>query len=180
MEVVVSLWLRNATVVDLSDASPPYAGLVELMPTGAVRPPEDPPPAEPVLDGHGIDIDLAPHASIAQALLDAIVGGDRATASRLYADDLVVWHNHDGLDRDKAESLDLIESLARDYAKLDASNVRRDYLADGYVQRTVYHIVDHAGASKKLDAMMRVWVREGRISRVEEYSVGEPQLVGEL
>jgi ketosteroid isomerase-like protein len=181
MEVVVPLWLRNVTVADRLGANPPSTCWVEVTPTGAVRPADDPPAGgEPVLDGSGLEIELAPHAALAEALLEAIISGDRATASELYADDLVVWHNHDGLDRDKAESLDLIEALARDYAKLDASNVHWDYLADGYVQRTAFHVVDHAGACKTVDAMMRVWVRDGRITRVEEYSVGGPDYAGAL
>jgi ketosteroid isomerase-like protein len=175
----VPLWLHNVTVVDPLGAGP-AVGWVEVTPTGAVRSPDDPPSGEPVLDGGGIDIDVAPHAGVAKSLLDAIVGGDRATASRLYADDLVVWHNHDGLDRDKAESLDLIEALARDYAKLEASQVHWDFLADGYVQRAAYRIVEHTGTSRTVDAMMRVWVRDGRITRVEEYSVGEPDVAGAL
>ena len=174
------LWLRNVTAVDPFDANPPTQCWVEVAPTGAVRRSDDPPAGQPVGDGAGIEVELAPHAAVAEALLAAIIGGDREAADRLYAEDLVVWHNHDGLDRDKAESLELIASLKRDYAKLDVSNVRWDYLVDGYVQRTAYHVVDHAGGSRTLDAMMRVWVADGRITRVEEYSVGDADLAGSL
>jgi len=168
----VSLWLRNATVIDPAGADPPC--WVELAPTGAVCPAGDPPPDAPVLDGTGIELKLNPHAGLAQALLAAIIQGDRAAADRLYADDLVVWHNHDGLDRDKAESLELIESLGRDYARVEVAEVHWDYLVDGYVQRTAYQVLDHAGSSRTFDAMMRVWVRDGRITRVAEYSTGAP------
>ena len=174
------LWLRNVTAVDPLGVNPPADCWVEVAPTGAVRTPDDPPTDQPAIDAAGIEVELAPHAGIAEALLAAIVGGDREAADRLYAEDLVVWHNHDGLDRDKAESLELIASLKRDYAKLDVSNVRWDYLVDGYVQRTAYHVVDHAGGSRTLDAMMRVWVADGRITRVEEYSVGDADLAGSL
>jgi len=169
----VPLWLRNVTAIDPLGANPPADCWVEVAPTGAVRTPDDPPTDQPAIDAAGLEVELAPHAGIAEALLAAIVGADREAADRLYAEDLVVWHNHDGLDRDKAESLELIASLKRDYAKLDVSNVRWDYLADGYVQRTAYHVADHAGGSRTLDVMMRVWVRDGRITRVEEYSVGD-------
>lgn len=174
------LWLRNVSVVDPLGASLPAGCWVEVAPTGAVRGSDDLPTDQPAIDGAGVEVELAPHAAVAQALLAAIVGGDRAAADRLYAEDLVVWHNHDGLDRDKAESLELIASLKRDYAKLDVSNVRWDYLVDGYVQRTAYHVVDHAGGSRTLDAMMRVWVADGRITRVEEYSVGDADLATAL
>ncbi|HJQ00734.1 MAG TPA: nuclear transport factor 2 family protein [Jatrophihabitans sp.] len=170
----MSLWLRNATVIDPIDQASRTCW-VELVPTGAVRSSDDPSPDGPVLDGDGIELELTPHAGIARALLAAIVAGDRAAADRLYADDLVVWHNCDGLDRDKAESLDLIESLSRDYVGVQASDVRCDYLVDGYVQRTAYRVLDHAGGSSTVETMMRVWVRDGRISRIEEYSTGAGQ-----
>jgi len=174
------LWLRNVTAIDPLGANPPADCWVEVAPTGAVRGPDDPPTGQPTIDGAGAEVELAPHAAVAEALLAAIVAGDREAADRLYAEDLVVWHNHDGLDRDKAESLELIASLKRDYAELDVSNVRWDYLADGYVQRTAYHVVDHAGGRRTLDAMMRVWVSDGRITRVEEYSVGDADMAGAL
>ena len=168
-----SLWLRNATIIDPTGADQPSQSYwVELMPTGAVRPSDDPPPDRPVLDGDGIELELTPHAGIARELLAAIVAGDRAAADQLYAEDLVVWHNYDGLDRNKAESLDLIEFLGRNYAGVQASDVRCDYLIDGYVQRTTYRVLDHAGVSSTFETMMRVWVRDGRITRVEEYSTG--------
>jgi ketosteroid isomerase-like protein len=131
-----------------------------------------------VLDGDGIELKLTTHAGLARALLAAIGQGDRAAADRLYAEDLVVWHNYDGADRDKAESLELIEALGRDYASVDVPEVHWDFLVDGYVQRTAYHVVDHAGNDRTFDAMMRVWVRDGRITRVEEYSTGDPTPAG--
>lgn len=176
----MSLWLRNVTAIGPHGAEPAAGSWVEVAPTGAIRDSDDPPTDQPAIDGTGLELELAPYAAIAEALLAAIVAGDREAADRLYAEDLVVWHNHDGLDRDKAESLELIASLKRDYAELAVSNVRWDYLADGYVQRTAYHVVGHAGGSRTLDAMMRVWVADGRITRVEEYSVGDADLAEAL
>ena len=96
----------------------------------------------------------------------------RRRPSELYADDIVVWHNYDRRDRNKRESLDLISALARDYAQVAATDIRIDHLADGYVQRSVFHTVDHAGTRQQVDAMMRVWVHAGRITRIEEYTSG--------
>lgn len=167
------MWLRNVIVVAPGD-EPAGPCWVEVVPTGARR--TDPPPAaEPVLDGAGLTMQLTPHAAIAEALIEAIVSGDRAAADRLYAEELVVWHNHDGIDRDKRESLELIEALARDYAQVRAADIRIDHLGDGYVQRTVFRTVDHAGNREQFDAMMRVWVRDGRITRIEEYTIGNPR-----
>jgi hypothetical protein len=114
------------------------------------------------------------HAAVADALVEAIVHGDRDAADRLYADELVVWHNHDRISRDKRESLELIAALSRDYARVEAADIRRDYLADGYVQRTVFRTVVHSGSRARVDAMMSVWIVRGRITRVEEYTAGPP------
>jgi len=51
------------------------------------------------------DAALADLAAIADRLQDAIVAGDVETAGAIYAADLVVWHNYDRVDRDRAESL---------------------------------------------------------------------------
>ncbi len=107
---------------------------------------------------------------IADALQEAIVAGDLAAADRIYADDVRVWHNYDGVERDKTESLAAIAAIHREYADFGISDVRRDLLADGYAQRSVFHVADHGGRRSAVDAMMRVWVTDGRVSRIEEYT----------
>ncbi|MEO9151255.1 MAG: nuclear transport factor 2 family protein [Lapillicoccus sp.] len=109
-------------------------------------------------------------AALADRLQDAIVSGDVGAAQGIYADDLVVWHNYDRVDCDKATSVAAIASMATSYRSLTVSDVRRDYLADGYVQRSVFHATSLDGGTDEVDAMMRVWVREGRVTRIEEYT----------
>ena len=48
--------------------------------------------------------------------------------------------------------------------------MRRDYLADGYVQRTVFKGLTRAAQPVRADAMMRVWTDGTRITRIEEYT----------
>ncbi|SHH01251.1 protein of unknown function [Jatrophihabitans endophyticus] len=173
------MWLRDATVVERDGSARP-GRWVEVVPTGRHQEGHDRPAADAqILDAAGLEIVAAPHDAIADALLAAIVGGDVAAAAALYADDLVVWHNHDGIDRDKAESLELIAAMARTYRALEATDVRRDHLADGYVQRTVFRAVDAAGNDEIVDTMMRVWVADARITRIEEYAVGGAAAEGE-
>jgi Xaa-Pro aminopeptidase len=108
--------------------------------------------------------------SVADGLQDAILTGNLEAAARIYADDLIVWHNYDGVDCDKATSLRTISAIHETYSEFGIRDVRRDYLPDGYVQRCVYLAVTRDGTSEAIDAMMRVWVSAGRISRIEEYS----------
>ena len=173
-----TVWLSNAVVSDI-DGSNRAGCWVEVVPTGRVRDARDgAPTGEPVVDAGGIEVDPAPHDDIAEALLDAIVNGDQEAADALYTDDLVVWHNHDAVERDKAESLELIGAIAREYVSVQARDVRRDHLADGYVQRTTFHVVGAAGDDELIDTMMRVWVRDARITRIEEYALGDVGRIG--
>ena len=109
-------------------------------------------------------------AELADRLQDAIVAADVEAASRIYADDLVVWHNYDRLDCDRATSLAAIAGMAAAYQRLTITDVRRDCLANGYVQRSVFHATTLDGTTDEVDAMMRVWVRGGRVTRIEEFT----------
>lgn len=40
-----------------------------------------------------------------------IVAGDVAEVDRLYAEDIVIWHNYDGIDRNKTEGLATIAAI---------------------------------------------------------------------
>jgi len=172
------VWLSNAVVTDVDGSNRPGCW-VEVVPTGRFREAHDGAPAAgPVIDAGGIEVDPTPHHAVAEALLDAIVNGDRDAADGLYADELLVWHNHDGIERDKAESLELISAMARELVSMKATVVRRDHLADGYVQRTTFHIVGATGADELIDTMMRVWVQDARITRIEEYALGDAAHIG--
>jgi enamine deaminase RidA (YjgF/YER057c/UK114 family)/ketosteroid isomerase-like protein len=108
---------------------------------------------------------------LAGDLLDAITSGDVDRVDRLYADNVRVWHNYDGIERDKAESLDAVRRIAECYEAFQAADVRIDVLPDGYLQRCVFRGRDRrTGAQLAVDAMMRVEVRNGRVVRIEEYT----------
>ncbi len=109
--------------------------------------------------------------AFAAELLDAITSGDVARLDRLYADDIRVWHNYDGIDRDKVESLDAIRLIDAGIEGFHATDVRVDPVPGGYVQRCVYRGRDRdEGTEMAVDAMMRVEVRDGRVTRIEEYT----------
>jgi Xaa-Pro aminopeptidase len=107
---------------------------------------------------------------LADGLQKAILDNDLEAADRLYADDVIVWHNYDGVDCDKATSLRTISAIHETYVEFGIRDVRRDYLCDGYVQRCVYTAVNPDGTAEAIDAMMRVWVSDDRITRIEEYT----------
>ncbi|MGR6318947.1 DUF885 family protein [Micromonospora soli] len=108
---------------------------------------------------------------LAEDLLAAITTGDVDRVDEFYADDVRVWHNYDGVGRDKAESLDAVRRIAEHYEGFHAVDVRIDVVPDGYVQRCVFRGRERStGAELAVDAMMRVGVRNGRVVRIEEYT----------
>ncbi|MFL6139954.1 MAG: nuclear transport factor 2 family protein [Frankiaceae bacterium] len=109
-------------------------------------------------------------AELADALDRALQSGDLEAADQLYAPDLVVWHNTDRVPRDKQASLATLSALHQAYPTFRVDDVRRDYLPDGYLQRTTFRLTDRSGSHYCLDAAMRVWIRDGRIVRIEEYA----------
>lgn len=109
--------------------------------------------------------------AVAERLHDALTSGDAQLARELYADDLVVWHNHDRRDRGRADSLAAIEAIAAEYAGFAVSDVRLDLLADGYAERCVFTGTHRrTGAALAVDAMLRVWSDGTLIYRIEEYT----------
>jgi enamine deaminase RidA (YjgF/YER057c/UK114 family)/ketosteroid isomerase-like protein len=108
---------------------------------------------------------------LAEDLLVAITSGDVDRVDQLYADDVRVWHNFDGVGRDKAESLDGVRRIAAHYDGFHAADVRVDVVPGGYVQRCVFRGRERStGAELAVDAMMRVDVKNGRVVRIEEYT----------
>lgn len=176
------MWLANVTVIDAHTRNRRPGCWVQFHPTGAVRGADDPPvdlADEPVIEATGQELTVTPArtraeaggiAEIADALQQAIVAGDQAAMDRIYTEDVLVWHNYDGIERDKAESLEAIAAIHREYVDFGISDVRRDYLHDGYVQRSIFHAVDQQGRRSAIDAMMRVWTVGDQICRIEEYT----------
>ena len=87
----------------------------------------------------------------------------------LYADDVVVWHNHDGLEQDKAANL---RTLAWVVANIDGfryEDVRRSATDDGFVQQHVARGTNRRGEPVEMPACIVVRIDAGRIIRLDEY-----------
>ena len=171
------MWLANVTVIDPATGRADSGRSVQVEPTGVVVdgwPPDA--PADEVFDAHERRLTLATMppgvVAIADALQDAIVGGDLDTLERIYADDIVIWHNYDRVKHDKTQGLANISAIQKDFEEFRALDVRRDYLPDGYVQRTVFEGRTRTSEPLRADAMMRVWTDGRQITRIEEYSAG--------
>jgi uncharacterized protein len=99
----------------------------------------------------------------------ALEAGDIATLREIYAPDAVVWHNDDLLEQSVDDNLKVLQGLHRVVSGLRYDIVRRVPAADGVIQQHVLRGTLPDGADVELHAAMYLQVRDGHISRIEEY-----------
>lgn len=105
---------------------------------------------------------------IAERLLAAITAGDTDAVRQVYAPDAQVWHNFDERDQTVDDNVLTLVDLHRRATGLEYTEIRRFLAPGGFVQQHV--LVGQApGGPLRLPAMIRFWVVEGRITRLEEY-----------
>ncbi len=104
--------------------------------------------------------------SLADALMTALAGADPAALGALYAPDVAVWHNYDRVEQTGEQSVRTLAWMSSRVRGLAYSEVHRDLLPDGYVQR---HLMTATEPAFTAPCMLRVWCADGRITRIEEY-----------
>ena len=87
----------------------------------------------------------------------------------IYAPDAVIWHNDDLLEQSVEENLKVLQGLHRAVSGLRYDIVRRALAADGVLQQHVLRGRLPSGAEVELHAAMYLQVRDGHITRIEEY-----------
>lgn len=107
---------------------------------------------------------------VADRLFAAIERGDIAELTAMWADDVIVWRQGGGRDRDKSRALGVIDwfvgaTTERRYDVLD-----RQVFDGGFVQQHILHAITGGGAQVALRACLVVKVNEyGLIRRIDEY-----------
>ena len=99
----------------------------------------------------------------------ALEAGDIATLREIYAPDAVIWHNDDLVEQPVEENLKVLAGLHRVVSGLRYDIVRRVTAPDGVLQQHVLRGHLPNGAEVELHAAMYLQVRDGRITRIEEY-----------
>lgn len=106
--------------------------------------------------------------ALAEEFLAAIVAGDSDRVLSMYAEGATIWHNFDDVDQAPAENVKTLRALHRLIPGFRYDEVRRTLLPDGYWQQHVLRATT-ANGDLNMPAALRVYVREGKISRLEEY-----------
>jgi len=81
----------------------------------------------------------------------------------------VIWHNDDLLEQSVEDNLRVLQGLHRAVSGLRYDIVRRAAAADGVLQQHVLRGRLPNRAEVNLHAAMYLQVRDGRITRIEEY-----------
>lgn len=111
-----------------------------------------------------------PLGDLADRLFATIEQGDGEALAAMWADDIVVWRQGGGRERDKPRALSVIgwfvgATADRRYEVLD-----REVFDTGFVQQHMLHATSRAGEKVALRVCMVVKLGEdGLIRRIDEY-----------
>jgi ketosteroid isomerase-like protein len=109
--------------------------------------------------------------AVAAAMTAAFEAGDLDAIAALYADDVVVWHNFDQLERTREQALASAAWVAGELEDFEVADLWVAAVPGGFVQQCVFRARERAtGKELVTPAMLRVHVRDGRITRIEEYT----------
>jgi len=106
---------------------------------------------------------------LADRLFKAIEAGDTATVAELYAPDVKVWHNYDQIEQERDANLAVLGWMARKVAGVRYEEIRREVLADGFLQQHILRGTAPDGTALEVPAILRVYCADGAITRIEEY-----------
>lgn len=99
----------------------------------------------------------------------ALEAGDIGALREIYAPDAVIWHNDDLLEQSVQDNLAVLAGLHRAVSGLRYDVIRRAPLPDGVLQQHVLHGRLPDGTEAELHAAMYIQVRDGHVTRIEEY-----------
>ena len=117
---------------------------------------------------------LADMNALALRLIDAAERNDVKELGSIFASEAVIWHNTDGLTVTMADNFTPSAKLAASVPRRRYEDVRITPFIGGYVQqhRLVGETTD--GKPFVLPACAVMYVRDGKITRIEEYFDSAP------
>lgn len=109
------------------------------------------------------------YLDFAARYMGAIQSGDTDVVRACYAPDAKLWHNTDGIEQTVEENMKLLGWMIRYIPVRNYRIVRREALADGFVQQHVLEATLPGGAPWTMDACAVVRIKDGVIVRLDEY-----------
>jgi ketosteroid isomerase-like protein len=106
--------------------------------------------------------------AFADRFFDAVSRQDVEALDKLYRDDVKVWHNWDNVEQTKSENLQTLGSIPQRYDSFGYSEARTVEVEGGFLRQHVIN-ASRDGKTALVPAILRVYVEDGRIHRIEEY-----------
>jgi len=105
----------------------------------------------------------------AHAFFDAIEKGDIEAVRRTYSPDAVIWHNFDDKESTREENLATLEGFIKAIPVRRYSKRKLNVFDGGFVQQHVLVGTLPGGKEVSLAACIVCSVRDGHITRLDEY-----------
>jgi ketosteroid isomerase-like protein len=106
---------------------------------------------------------------IVERFFAALEAGDIDGVRAIYAPDAVIWHNDDLIEQPVEQNLKVLAGLHKVVSGLRYEIVRRVPADDGVIQQHVLRGSLPGGQPVELHAAMYLQVKDGRVTRIEEY-----------
>jgi ketosteroid isomerase-like protein len=107
--------------------------------------------------------------ALADRFMSAIQSGDTETVRTCYDPDAKIWHNNDGLEQSVEQNLKVLAWMARKLPERHYNVLRRETLADGFLQQHILEATLPDGTSWAMPACVVVRMAGGKITRLDEY-----------
>ena len=107
--------------------------------------------------------------ALAERLSEASKRGDNEEIARCYAPDARIWRNFDGYEQTIEEMFKVSRWINKKLNNRIYTVLRREAIPGGYVQQHVMTGTLANGDTFELPACFVALVKDGRITRVEEY-----------
>lgn len=112
------------------------------------------------------------HLALGERFIVAIQSGETEEVRRFYAPDAKIWHNTDGVEQTVDQNLKALTWFKRNLPDRSYRVLRREALVDGFMQQHVLEATLPDGTKWALDACVIVRVKDGLITRLDEYIDG--------
>jgi ketosteroid isomerase-like protein len=110
------------------------------------------------------------HLRVAERLTECFSRHNIPGFESLYADDIVVWHNHDQVAQNKTQNIQRLARFFQDFVDLRYERITRIATAGGFVQQHVIVGECHkSGRRLEVPVCAVVTLRGSQICRLEEY-----------
>ena len=109
------------------------------------------------------------YLALAQRFVGAIERADIDEIRACYAVDARIWHNFDNIEQTVDQNLVTLGWLVKRLPQRRYNVLRRAALPDGFMQQHVLEGTTHRGEDFALPACIVCTVRDGRITRLDEY-----------